>query len=178
MTIRRRHFLLALALVTGGGIIFAVIFVVSRGVPFAMLVSRNSHPVIHSDHPLLLAEVKGMKFPFPATATNIQFAEYQEFMAYEYVVRFEAPKEDCLATVAKVVEAFKSNSSPYQVAELSKIEPLKQQRNHVRQVADFQVPWFDPENIQDGVEAGEWNSHRPKIWIDTARGVFYFQYTD
>jgi hypothetical protein len=40
------------------------------------------------------------------------------------------------------------------------------------------VPWFDPENIQEGVEAGGRGSHVPKIWIDTARGIFYFQYAD
>ena len=175
MTIRRSHFLVALALVIGGGIIFAVI----GGIPFGLLVSRNSHPVIHSDHPLSLAEVKGMKFPFPATATNIQFAEYQEFIAYEFVVRFEAPKQDCLATVAKVVEAFHSSGmSSDALADLSQVQPITLDRRHIEKVANLPVPWFDPEKITVGVEAGKWESHTPRIWIDTARGVFYFQYTD
>ena len=175
MTIRRSYLLLALALVTSG----AIIFILIGGMPFGLLVPRNSHPVIHSDRPLSLAEVKGIKFPFPATATNIQFAEYREFIAYQYVVRFEAPKEDCLATVAKVVQAFRhSGTTPDAVAELSQIRPIAAERDHVKEVGDFSVPWFDPENIKNGVEAGKRSSHTPKIWIDTDRGAFYFQYTD
>lgn len=135
--------------------------------------------VIRSDHPLSPAEVKGINFPFPATATNIQFALYQEWIAYDFVVRFEASKDDCLATVPKAVDAYHSSLlTADAVAELRTIKSLTRDRDHLRQVADFQVPWFDPENIQEGVEAGGRGSHVPKIWIDTARGIFYFQYTD
>ncbi len=135
---------------------------------------QTNNTVIRSERPLSLAEVK-IKFPFPATAKNIQYSTYQEFIAYEFLVRFEAPTDDCLATVAKAVEAFHTSGT---VAELSKIQPLTQDRQHKQEVGGFPAPWFDPENIQKGVQAGERGSHQPIIWIDTARGIFYFQYTD
>ena len=94
-------------------------------------------------------------------------------------MRFEAPKEDCLATVAKAVEAYHySGMTPDAVVELSQIRTIATGRDHLKEVADFPVPWFDPENIKEGVEAGKRGSYTPKIWIDTKRGVFYFQYTD
>jgi hypothetical protein len=81
--------------------------------------------------------------------------------------------------VPKAVEAFHSSlMTPDALAELSQIHPLTTERDHIKQVGDFPVPWFDPENIKSGVEAGKRDSHTPKIWINTARGVFYFQYTD
>jgi hypothetical protein len=174
MAIRRRRFI-ALALVAGGGIVFAVVALKMWGLtPF------ETHPtLIRSKRPLSLAEVKNIRFPFPTTASKIQFAEYQDFIAYDFVVRFEAPKDDCLATVSKAVEAFHSSlMTPDALAELSQIRPLASERDHLKQVADFPVPWFDPESINEGVEAGKRDSHTPKIWIDTAHGVFYFQYTD
>ena len=174
MAIRRRR-VIALVLVAAGGIVVAIYALMWWGV---MAIATTPH-VSRSDRALSLAEVRNMRFPFPPTARNIQFAEYQEFIAYEFVVRFEAPKDDCLATVSKAVEAFHlSGMSPDKIADLSELQPLASERQHVQQVGDLPVPWFDPENINEGVEAGKRDSHTPKIWIDTARGVFYFQYTD
>jgi hypothetical protein len=172
MTMMRKHFL-ALSLVIAAGVIFAVVAIKMWISPF------GSPHAIRSERPLSVAEVKQLNFPFPATARNIQFAEYQHFSAYQFALRFEAPKQDCLATVPKAVEALHGTKiTPDILAELSKLQPLTAERNHVQQVGDFPVPWFDPETIKEGVQAGRRESHVPKIWVDTARGVFYFQYTD
>lgn len=40
------------------------------------------------------------------------------------------------------------------------------------------APWFAPGDIRKGLVAGATRSHTPGIWIDTERGVFYYQYTD
>jgi hypothetical protein len=178
MAVTRKH-LIAVALGAAAiGLVVAAWMMIAAPILSGLLFSAVSTPhIVRTDHPLSLAEVK-IEFPFPATATNIQYAEYQAGIAYDFVLRFEAPKEDCLATVSKAVAAFKSDLSPAKLAELSQIQPLKPERDHVRRVDDLEVPWFDPENIQEGVEAGERGSHQPRIWIDTARGVFYFQYTD
>lgn len=180
MAVTRKHLI---AVVLGVGVIGLVVtawIMIAAPILSGLVFHAASTPhIVRTDHPLTLAEVKGSRFPFPTTARNIQFAEYQEFIAYEYVIRFEAPKEDCLATVSKAVEAFHSSLlRPDALAELSKIHPITSERHHLNRVADVPVPWFDPEKISEGVEAGGDGSHTPKIWIDTARGVFYFQYTD
>jgi hypothetical protein len=40
------------------------------------------------------------------------------------------------------------------------------------------VPWFTPDAIQSGVEGGKRRSHQPRVWVDTDRGVFYYEYMD
>jgi hypothetical protein len=48
----------------------------------------------------------------------------------------------------------------------------------VDETPDVSAPWFDPQVIQKGFLAGKASSHTPAIWIDSERGVFYYQYHD
>ena len=38
--------------------------------------------------------------------------------------------------------------------------------------------WFDPDKITRGIYAGDSSSHKPEIWIDLDRGIFYFREND
>ena len=42
----------------------------------------------------------------------------------------------------------------------------------------LETDWFDVYAIQDGMEGGSGPSHSPKVWIDTARGNFYYKQHD
>jgi hypothetical protein len=131
----------------------------------------------YSTRPLRRDEVNEPLLPvaLPAGVTDIQFAAYAEWQAYEVFVTFRGPPTTCLAYARDVLAAFNGAHPDRRVpADLAPI---------TRPVADvgsrtLPVAWFTPQAITAGVEGGADGSHQPRVWVDTAAGAFYYRYTD
>jgi len=130
------------------------------------------------DTPLTLAEARarGEKtFPFPDSAHDIYFAVYGEWQEYDFLLRFQAPPEDCLAAIPAVIAWHNHESrqsSNYKPA------PLNGRTTLPRSSSLSPVRWFDSAVIERGICAGENGGHTPNIWVDTDKGIFYFQVHD
>jgi|SRR5882672_3461584 len=130
--------------------------------------------------PISLEEAeKTFTFPFPRSASNIQFACYKEFLACTILVRFEAPSADCIAAVPAALD--------YQgFAEINKLSdearvlrPVsKMFFDKTQDTGPLVVPWFNPDQIGVGLETGFAGSYEQKVWIDTERGIFYYRLCD
>jgi hypothetical protein len=132
---------------------------------------------IRTDRPLSLAETKQRKetdFPFPASATNIYYATYADFQAFEYLLRFDAPAPDCEATIARALawhEARYRRSWTYPTVSVA-TEALPPS-SYLEPVA-----WWDGSVVEQGLFAGKDLSHMPAIWVDSKLGRFYYRSTD
>jgi hypothetical protein len=133
---------------------------------------------VRTDRPLSLSEAKQRKetdFPFPPSASNIYYATFGDFQAYEYLLRFDAPPVDCEATIARALAwhaATNQTTVPYQAVSVSTPTALPET------VYLERVWWWDGMVVEHGLLVGEDSSHRPTIWIDLDHGRFYYRYTD
>jgi hypothetical protein len=129
------------------------------------------------DKPLTYAQAirdKDIDFPLPPSSRNIYYGMYADWQAYTRLVRFEAPVADCLKHIETVFawdDKIYKRTSSYLHVQVSHVDP-------VDTVWLNPTAWFDPDKITHGVYAGENASHKPEIWIDLERGVFYFRETD
>jgi hypothetical protein len=121
---------------------------------------------------------KELRFPLPAGAKNISFAMWGLWQGYEFYLRFEAPPEMCIEHIPVVLAKWRkenpSLSPGYEATVPVQItappSPCKSN--------ELDISWFDIGNIKKGLADGEGGSHRPRIWVDTDRGVFYYCITD
>ena len=116
-----------------------------------------------------------LNIALPDTATNVQFARYRNWLAVLDFIRFEAPSEDCLATAKTILAQHNANNPDMPVAGLSaSLNPDWV----VDDTSPLTVPWFDPDTIPKGQSGGNFDSQEPVVWVDTVRGIFYYQLTD
>ncbi|WP_397384056.1 hypothetical protein [Prosthecobacter sp.] len=148
---------------------------------FAMTAAKCNRPtVLRFDAPMTRDEFlkKGIKFPTPSTARNIQIARYSYGFAYELLVRFEAPVSVCEQHVAEVLkwhDMWRDKAMPKQE------EPTAEKVDHVDYTENSVLkptPWFDPGALKRGLHVGKPGSSVPEIWIDQEKGIFYFRETD
>lgn len=132
----------------------------------------------YSTRPLKRKELSRaiLSVDIPADATDIQFAEYSEWQAYELFVTFRAPATTCASYARAILDDFNKQHPVRQVS--SDLHPFVGVPLQKVVSTVLPVPWFTPEAIAQGVEGGKRGSHQPKVWVDTARGAFYYQYTD
>jgi hypothetical protein len=130
------------------------------------------------DKPLSYAQAireKDIAFPLPPSSHNINYAMYADWQAYQRLVRFEAPMEDCIRHI-DVVLAWHAKmhkwTSSYPRVEVTSVE------QHGGDTEMGATPWFDVDKIRHGIYTGKNSSHTPEIWVDTDRGVFYYCETD
>jgi hypothetical protein len=132
-------------------------------------VLKGPDVLVRYDKPLTYEEAvskKDLRFPIPKSARNICYAVYLDWQAFDERMKFEAPVEDCIKHIDTIISQHGGNPS------YSKVEVT-----HVDLVgAGFleSAAWFDPESIKRGLFVGEDRSHKPRIWIDLDRGIFYF----
>ena len=144
----------------------------------ACLVSCGPDSKKRYDAPLTYDQaikVKDIDFPLPPTSHNINYAMYADWQAYQRLVRFEAPSEDCIRHIDAVIawhnKQHKQTSS-YPPTEVTTVVP------HDGDQTMGPTPWFDVDKIRHGLFAGKDSSHTPQIWVDRDRGVFYYFETD
>jgi hypothetical protein len=117
-----------------------------------------------------------LDFPLPDGATNILYAQYAQWIAYEFMLKYEAPLEVCKSHALVLLQRHNTNMTerlvPVELRALS--EPPKA----VPPEPPLNVDWFDIHNITNGFIGGAFGSHQPMIWIDADRGILYYRYTD
>lgn len=144
---------------------------------FTVTAAKCARPTIQrSDVPMSRDEAlkKGIRFPFPSTAQNIQIAQYSFGFAYELLVRFEAPVSVCEQHVAEVLKWHEKGMPKQEELSIEKVD-------HVDYMENFMLkptPWFDPSTLKRGLHAGRPGSSVPEMWIDQEKGIFYFRETD
>jgi hypothetical protein len=142
--------------------------------------------IYQSDQPETVEQARqrlARVLPLPDSAKKVQYALYYEWIAVTELVRFEAPVEDCCAIAKQIVDQHnaKQPRGSWQMPGLRPIVPDGQDRDRPTRVSDMpelSAPWFAPDTIRKGLVAGANGSHTPAMWIDSERGVFYYQYTD
>lgn len=138
----------------------------------------------YTTRPLRIDQMRAQVFPvkLPAEAKDIQFAEYGEWVAYQFYGSFSAPPDVCLAYAQAVLDDHNKSNPDRQMPGLSqklttKSYPFGPSRT-TRALGRLEtpLPWFNPEAIKDGVEGGGGVS-TPTVWVDTERGIFYYEET-
>jgi hypothetical protein len=111
--------------------------------------------------------ITGLKLP--SEAKNIRAAKYSQWIEYAQYLRFEAPADVCLRYAATV--ALGAATQPADEFD------LKNGARPIRSGAFEDFSWFDLDKAQNVVTAGGGPS-QPQVWVDQARGVFYYRKTD
>ena len=132
-----------------------------------------SKTTLETTQPVSLTDTENIiRFEFPKSAKNIQFASYSEWIARTTYVRFEASIEDCIATAEKIITEHKSKDPNFPVPVLTDtLDPewKRLENPHI------DATWFNPTEIRQGKKSEKFRS---TIWVDTARGVFYYYDSD
>ena len=144
---------------------------------FCALTACGPDYVKRYDKPLSYAQAimeKDIDFPLPPSSRNIYHGMYADWQAYTRLVRIEAPQEDCLKHIDAVIawnDKKHQRTSSYPRIQVAYVAPVGAGRLE-------RASWFDPEKITRGIYTGDGSSHKPQIWIDLDRGIFYFQEMD
>jgi hypothetical protein len=130
-----------------------------------------------TSQPVSLDQAEGCPIPLPPTARNIQFYKWWQFNFFREFVRFEAPVADCIKHIASVRVAW-GNEFDYLRNDFEPVHNLEKPPMPSCLAHERGVTWFDPQNIRKGLTAGGGGSGIPTIWVDTERGVFYYELSD
>ena len=129
------------------------------------------------DSPITLEQArKDLKFPLPNEASDIYYAHYAQWIAYNFMIKFQAPIEICKSHAICLIEKYnKENPDKKITPELIEIiePPFPAETG-----PPFNITWFDVHNIKNGFEIGTGAIHQPSIWIDSDRNLFYYRLTD
>lgn len=89
-------------------------------------------------------------------------------------LRFEAPVADC---IAHAEHCLAMHNAEQHMKVNQTLRPIKRIEGVLQNTEPLSVPWFDPSSIRTGLVGGD-TGGGPRIWIDTEKGVFYWQLTD
>jgi hypothetical protein len=115
-------------------------------------------------------------FPLPQGATNILFAEYSQWIAYDFMLKFDAPLGVCKSHALLLLQQHNTNM-PERLVPIE-LRPIDAPPEPVPAEPPLNVTWFDIHNITNGFVGGAFGSHQPMIWVDADRGILYYRYTD
>lgn len=105
----------------------------------------------------------------PSAAKNVRYATWRQWIGYDKYLRFEAPVEVCISYAREIIPD--EDLVPLSSEDLARDLPAPES-------GVFEdLSWFDLKKAGKVVAAGE-GSHRPRVWIDRERGVFYSRETD
>lgn len=129
------------------------------------------------DFPLTLEQArKHLTFPLPDEATDIYYAHYAQWIAYDFMVKFTAPFEQCKSHAIYLIEKYnEENPDRKMPSELTIIAelPLPEDTSD-----PINITWFDVHNIKNGFIIATGGSLQPTIWIDADRNTFYYRLMD
>lgn len=131
------------------------------------------------DSPLTLEQAREeLSFPLPDEASDIYYAHYFQWIAYDFIVKFKAPVEVCKSHALLLVEQYNENEGNVdRHIPLEFMDIIKPPR--ILQISEpLNVDWFDVQHIKSGLMIGKDNPSQPCIWIDADRNLFYYRMTD
>jgi hypothetical protein len=151
---------------------------------FGVLLWRCSGPDYRErvDHPMTLAEAKRHRifadFPFPASAHNIYFAGYADWLVHETLIRFDASKSDCEGVIPKILAWYEKEQNrdwTYQVVPITdEVDlPGPLEANWLPR-----VDWWSGVKVKHGFYGGKDSSNTPQVWVDSDLDRVYFYETD
>lgn len=151
--------------------------------------AQNGASIVQSNGPVSVDEARrGCPIAIPPGARNVQYATYSDFQAFAAFVKYEAPADVCIEAGKELLAADGQERRKNGRAELEGLHALSNAPASLQTLAgmsrkrlvpaELSVAWFDPESIAEGLEGGGTGSHEPKVWIDTRRGIFYYQLHD
>ncbi len=117
-----------------------------------------------------------LDMPLPDGATNILYGQYAQWIAFEFMLKFEAPLDVCKSYAVALLERHNTNRPEARVS--TDLRELTVVPDPVPPAPPLNISWFDIHNIKKGFGAGAPGSHQPMIWIDAERNLFYYRYTD
>lgn len=132
--------------------------------------------VTKTSGPVSLDQADDCPIPLPQGAKNIRFYKRFQFNFFVEFVRFEAPADVCLKHIRPALSA--CETFDYLRDEVEPVRDLEKPPHRKFFAQEFGVTWFDPHTIRKGVTAGGGGSGIPTIWVDTERGVFYYEVSD
>jgi len=114
--------------------------------------------------------------PLPDSARNVYVYIFSQGPALDECVMFDAPVEDCMGHAALVLEQAGGAGAPGGAApEMQAIDPeVSPQESGTADLPE----WFDVGTIREGSVSTGLGSFVPRVWVDAARGVFYYRRTD
>lgn len=133
--------------------------------------------VIVTTTPLTLEEARTkLTVALPDNSSNIMFAGYSEFMAYEFYLKFEAPVEVCKKHSQEMIDNYYDrNPGGRRKISLGKLKNIPR----INPDPVFgNLAWFDVNKTKKGYQAGTTGHDEPLIIIDSNRGVFYYMLMD
>ena len=129
------------------------------------------------DEPIALDTARQeLDIDLPDGATNLLYAQYAQWIAYEFMLKFEAPSEVCKSHALVLLQRHNTNM-PERLVPVA-LHPLDAPPEPVPPEPPLNVTWFDIHNITNGFVGGGFGSHQPMIWVDADRGMLYYRYTD
>lgn len=134
--------------------------------------------IVYTTTPLTVHQAREcLRYPFPDTAAKIQYASYREGVAVNDVLRFEAPVADCLAAAQEIIDRH-VRERPDLVNCATHGSTATLPTTSGPPGLPLSAPWFTPHQIQNGQAFGWHGSHCPTIYVDTDRGVLYYELSD
>lgn len=97
---------------------------------------------------------------------------------YKTYVRFEAPPQDCVNHI-NTVKAYWEEEWDTSLGNFQPPGPIEEPSYDRHFYSDPYSPaWFEPNTIDEGVTAGGGGTGVPMVWVDTQRGIFYYEISD
>jgi hypothetical protein len=136
---------------------------------FGLLLWRCSGPDYHQrvDHPMNLAEAKRLRifahFPFPASAHNIYFAGYADWIAHETLIRFDAAEPECEAAIPEILDWYEKERNrnwTYSTVPITSEASLPGPID-TKWLPD--VDWWSGLTVKHGFYAGRDSSNMPQV---------------
>jgi len=137
--------------------------------------------IVREEKPLAVEQARAKNCPIllPDDAKNVQFASFSEFIAYDIMVRFEAPPNEGRDWAQHLVDLdAKEHKQPSTKIRLDPFNPKAMQVSDPQAMDLGPVPWFDTTHITNGVTAIVPIGNYCQIYIDDQRGIFYYLQTD
>ena len=131
------------------------------------------------DSPLTLEQArKDLRFPLPDEASTIYYAHYRQWIAYDFIVKFNAPVELCKSHALVLIEKYNENEENIDRHISLDFEDITEPPYKTPIGDPLNIDWFDIHHIKNGLFIGSYGPMQPSIWIDTDRNIFYYRLTD
>lgn len=137
---------------------------------------KAEHFVTKVDLPLSLEQAREeLKFPLPDQASDIYYAHYHQWIAYDFMVKFHAPLDVCKSHARYIIQEYNNKNPDRHISGLTFFEDLS---FPVVSSGSMNVAWFDLHEMKRGFVTGEGGPMQPMIWIDADRNIFYYRVMD
>jgi len=131
------------------------------------------------DSPLTLENArKDLKFLLPDEASDIYYAHYAQWIAYDFKVKFKAPLEVCKSHALHVIQRYNENEGNPDRKIVLEFTVISEPPRPEGSGPPINIMWFDVHNIKNGFKIGIKGAQQPMIWIDADRNLFYYRLTD